>query len=194
LRTFIAIELPNQIQDQIHIQQQSLAQVLNDPPIRWVKSESIHLTLKFLGEISPEKAQEIGEGLPAEAGKFPAARVRIGGIGCFPNFSRPRVLWVGLEDPSATLKDLQGHLDLWLEGLGFEPEKRGFSPHLTIGRVHRRVNNRQRKQIGEHIRNFTVPPLGEFTAYSVHLFKSDLKPTGAIYTRLATARLGETDE
>ncbi|MGD8603109.1 MAG: RNA 2',3'-cyclic phosphodiesterase [Anaerolineales bacterium] len=189
MRTFIAVELPKQIQNQIHQQQQSLAQDLDDPPIRWVKPESIHLTLKFLGEIPQPKAQQIGDGLPAEAGHFSTTAIVVAGLGCFPDFNRPRVVWVGLDDRGGTIKDLQAHLDQWLVKLGFDPEKRGFSPHLTIGRVHRRVNNQQRRKLGDRIRDYKVPQLGEFEADSVHLFRSDLKPTGAVYTRLATARL-----
>lgn len=194
LRTFIAIELPHDIQAQIHQQQQSLAQILDDPPIRWVKPESIHLTLKFLGEITPAKAKEIGDGLGVEVKDFSAASVVVGGLGCFPNFNRPRVVWVGLIEERNILKQLQAHLDDWLESLGFNPEKRGFSPHLTIGRVHRSVNARQRKSLGDQIQSQHIPSLGQFKAEAVHLFKSDLKSTGAVYTRLATGSLGGMDE
>jgi 2'-5' RNA ligase len=194
LRTFIAIELPHHIQAQIRQQQQSLAQILEDPPIRWVKPESIHLTIKFLGEISPEKAKEIGLGLGAEVKDYPATKVVVGGLGCFPNFNRPRVVWIGLREDRNTIQSLQTHLEQWLEHLGFDPEKRGFSPHLTIGRVHRSVNNRQRRNLGDQIQSYPIQQLGEFTVQAVHLFKSDLKPTGAVYTQLATGSLGEKDE
>jgi 2'-5' RNA ligase len=194
LRTFIAIELPAPIRSQIHQQQQALAQALDDPPIRWVRPESIHLTLKFLGEISTQKAQQIDAALPYEVRQYPPARVQVQGLGCFPNFKRPRVVWIGLETQRAVLSALQAHLENWLQTLGFQPEKRGFSPHLTIGRIHRRVNNRQRKNLGDQIRGHKAPLLGEFTAESVHLLKSDLRPSGAVYTRLATARLGGADE
>lgn len=139
-------------------------------------------------------AQKIGDGLVEEAGRFSTARMIVAGLGCFPNYNRPRVVWLGLEGSTAVLKGLQAHLDRWLVNFDFEPEKRGFSPHLTIGRVHRQVSNRQRRELGDQIRGYEVPKLGEFTVESVHLFKSDLKPTGAVYTHLATAALGGADE
>jgi 2'-5' RNA ligase len=194
LRTFIAIDLPAGIRTQIHDHQHSLARVLDDPPIRWVKPDSIHLTLKFLGEISPQKAELIGTEMPLKVGGFAAANLLVGGLGCFPNFNRPRVLWIGLQDQSDVLRAIQDHLERWLQSMGFEAEKRNFSPHLTIGRIHRRVGNHQRKEIGERLKDCEVPELGSFMVNALYLYMSELKSSGAVYTRLATARLGTDHE
>jgi 2'-5' RNA ligase len=190
LRTFIAIALPTQIRNKIEEQQRLLARDLNDPPVRWVKPESIHLTLKFLGDISPQQAQQIQSKMPEITSQFPATQVLVEGVGCFPNYSRPRVIWLGLQDDQSVLSKLQSLLDSSLEDHGFSPEERGFSPHLTIGRVHRRVNHRQRKELGDNIAQVIVQTIGSFTADKIHLFQSELKPSGAVYTRLSSASLG----
>jgi 2'-5' RNA ligase len=190
LRTFIAIALPTQIREKIKEQQRLLARDLNEPPIRWVRPESIHLTLKFLGEISPQQAQQIQSKMLEITSQFPTTIVVVEGLGCFPNYSRPRVIWLGLQDAQAVLSKMQNLLDRSLEDHGFAPEERGFSPHLTIGRVHRRVSHQHRKELGNKIAQINIPAIGSFTADMIHLFQSELKPSGAVYTQLASASLG----
>lgn len=194
MRTFIAIALPTQIRTKIEQQQQFLERDLSDPPVRWVKSKSIHLTLKFLGDISSQQALQIQAIMPQVTSQYSSTHVIVHGLGCFPNFSQPRVIWIGLKDAQAVLVNLQKQLDDELRSLGFAPEERGFSPHLTIGRVHRQVNHHNRRELGKKLARVEVPELGRFTADTIHLFKSELKPSGAEYTCLASASLGAGHE
>lgn len=190
MRTFIAVEIPEEIKSRIEQQQIAITRDLGDPPIRWVRTEAIHLTLKFLGEISPDKAKQIEIQMPGIVAPFPPVEVEVGRLGCFPNLNRPRVVWIGIKENGNVLPELQRELDHWLQKLGFEEEKRGFSPHLTIGRVNRQAGNQERHNLGSKLAGCQVPSLGRFTVDELILFKSDLKPSGAIYSALAQVKLG----
>jgi 2'-5' RNA ligase len=188
LRAFIAIQIPADIQDAIQEQTSDLRRALGASLIRWVPIQNIHLTLKFLGDTSPANIELLTQMLAQEADQYPPFDIRVSGIGSFPTSRRPRVIWVGLQAP-AVLASLQHGIESASARLGYAPEDRAFSPHLTIGRVKQNVSQAEMLKIRSALEGAKVGDLGSARIDSVHLYKSDLQPGGSVYTRLFSARL-----
>lgn len=184
IRAFIAIELPEKIIASISNIQESLRSY--GFKVRWVRPQNIHLTLKFLGNVTEAEAEAIGRALTASANDFAPLTIAAKGLGVFPGIKRPRVLWVGVGGQINELIQLQQSLDEKLAGIGFPREKRAFKGHLTMGRVKAKIDP---KRLLEAIREFAGFESEPFVADKVILFKSDLQPTGAIYTKLLEAPL-----
>jgi 2'-5' RNA ligase len=191
LRAFLASELPPPLQDAIQTATTSLRQTLGDELIRWVPIRNIHLTLKFLGDVSPSSLDLIEQMLATEAAQVPCFEVQIEGLGAYPNSRRPRVLWVGLSAP-ASLVALQHAIEAASARLGFESEDREYSPHLTIGRVRQDISSTEQHKIRAALESTLIGNLGSARVDAVHLFKSDLQRTGSIYTKLFTTPLLKT--
>ncbi len=134
LRTFVAVEIPPQIQEIIQRETETLRKAIGTSVVRWVPSKNIHLTLKFLGDVSPMNIDTLAEMLRTEAHSCPSFDIHISGLGSFPSLKRPRVLLIGIQAP-AELEALQRGIESATASLGYESERRGFSPHLTLGRV-----------------------------------------------------------
>ncbi len=188
IRAFIAIELPQEIHQRLDQVISQLKQRLGDTAIRWVPAENIHLTLKFLGDVSVANVEMLKKIMQAEAAGCPHFEISVGGLGAFPNAHHPRVVWVGVEAPS-DLNNLQHAIEAATERLGYTKEERPFSAHLTLGRVSRNATPRDARLIGEVLESTKVGFLGAAHIQAVHLFRSDLKPTGSIYTKMFTAPL-----
>ena len=188
LRAFLATELPIPIQDTIQIATNSMRKTLGNDLIRWVPVHNVHLTLIFLGDISSSSLDLIKQMMTTEAAQFRAFEMRIEGLGAYPNSRRPRILWVGLNAPSA-LTYLQHALQAATARLGYPPEEREFSPHLTIGRVRQNVSTSEQQKIRTTLEETQVGNLGTVCVDGVHLFKSDLQPSGSLYTSLFMAPL-----
>jgi RNA 2',3'-cyclic 3'-phosphodiesterase len=191
LRAFLASELSPPLQDAIQIATTGLRKNLGNDLIRWVPIRNVHLTLIFLGDVSSSGLDLIKQMMAAEATKFQAFEMQLEGLGCFPSTRRPRVLWVGLNAPAA-LSTLQHALEVAAGRLGYESEDRGFSPHLTIGRVRQNVSAADQQKIRIALEETRVGNLGTSCVNGVHLFKSDLMPGGSLYTKLFTAPLLKT--
>jgi 2'-5' RNA ligase len=189
LRAFIAVEIPLEIREAVCKATAPLQKGIGSV-VRWVPLENMHLTLKFLGDVSPANVEMISEMLRAEADLFHCFDLRLGGLGSFPNLKRPRVIYIGMQAP-ATLESLQRGIEFASRRLGYETEERGFSPHLTIGRVKHaaRVTATEQQTIRRALEETRIDLLGTARVDSVHLYKSDLKPTGSVYTRLYSAPL-----
>jgi 2'-5' RNA ligase len=191
LRAFIAIEIPVPIQNAIQQQTANLHQALDSSLVRWVPAHNIHLTLKFLGDVSPANIEMLTQMLIQEADQQPEFDIRISGIGSFPTSRRPRVIWIGLHAP-AVLNALQRSIESSAARLGYAPEERPFSPHLTIGRVRQNLPAAGLQKIRNALERTEVGDLGSARVASVHLFKSDLQPGGSVYTKLFSAPLRKT--
>jgi 2'-5' RNA ligase len=179
LRSFIAIELPGEVKASLAGIQQSLKKSGAD--IRWVKTDNIHLTLKFLGDIEEKSVASIIQMLKGTCKNHKVFSIEISNIGTFPVKRSPRVLWAGINDHGELMK-LQLEIDKGMASLGFEPEKRVFSPHLTFGRFR---SSRGRGALMEKIDMIKHDSFGLFDVRSIYLIKSDLNPSGAVYSRLA---------
>ena len=181
IRAFIAIKLPEEIQEKLGSIQEKLRQ--SDAHVSWVKPENIHLTLKFLGNINETQVPDIIAALEESAKSVSPFPLQIGYAGAFPNLRFPRVVWVGMsDDEHDSLKTFQADLESRLARLGFKKEKGRFQPHLTLGRVRSQKNRSNLLRAIESIINVWV---GVITVDKICLVKSDLKPTGAEYTDIA---------
>jgi 2'-5' RNA ligase len=159
-------------------------------PVRWVRPGGIHLTLRFLGDTQPEQVSEMQQGLAELGAANPGFTLIIGGLGCFPNSRRPRVIWVGVEEKTGALDQLQRGVEGLCRKLGFPPDRRSFSAHLTLGRVRQGGEARTGDEFGRFVEADQGDMLGQVLVEEMVLFQSELKPDGAVYRRLATARLG----
>jgi 2'-5' RNA ligase len=190
LRAFIAIELNEAVQIALREVQDRLKKAVPPGVVRWVNPKGIHLTLKFLGDIPASQVQEITEALTrAGAGVTPFTFV-VEGRGCFPDFRRPNVIWVAVTEKSGALARLQKAVEAEVSPLGYPPEGRAFRPHLTLGRTNRDAGGEKLRQVGVAVENTVVEVLGTVEVRSLSLMRSDLRPTGAVYTRLAEVSLG----
>ena len=187
LRALIAVEMPLHIREAVSTAAAPLQEGIG-PAVRWVPMENLHLTLKFLGDVSPANVEMLCQMLHAEADLFHCFDLRLNGLGAFPSLKRPRVIYIGIQAP-ATLEALQRGIDSSSRRLGYESEERGFSPHLTIGRVKQNVTSVEQQAIRRALEGTRIDSLGSARVDSVHLYKSDLKPTGSVYTRLYSAPL-----
>jgi 2'-5' RNA ligase len=189
IRTFIAIELDESIKDGLTRLQEGLKGEVPQGSVRWVRPASIHLTLKFLGDVPADQIREITRALERSCQGFAPFSLTCGGLGCFPNLKRPRVVWVGVHEETGTLAQLQKAIEANVAPLGYPTEKRKFSPHLTLGRVQRRVSSSDLHRLGEQVGSSEIGTLGQMEVRSVNLMRSDLRPSGAVYTRLAEVKL-----
>lgn len=185
IRTFVAIQLEEEMHRQLARLIDNLRESVPARAVRWVAPENIHLTLKFLGEVPPAQIDAITEALRRAASTATPFSFELAGFGCFPSARRPRVLWVGIQETSGSLHSLQEAVDKELGKLGFKREERGFSPHLTLGRVREEVSASAVREIGQLMEKMELGVIGRQEVTSIHLFKSDLRPTGPIYTSLA---------
>ena len=183
MRCFIAIDLSEDIKAEIGRQQAAIRAALAQAPsrgheINWTQPEGIHLTLKFLGET--DRASQVVEALQG-IGPFEKFSVEVKGFGFFPDARRPRVLWTGIEAPPA-LADLATRVETAMEKLGFAPEQRAFTPHLTLARF---KSPRSQPAIEAFIEQHGELSLGRFEVSEFFLFESKLSPQGAQYRKVA---------
>jgi 2'-5' RNA ligase len=190
IRAFIAIDLSPEILQRLEQVSVQLKTRLEGVPVRWVLVDNIHLTLKFLGDVSVANVEMLKKILKTEVNEHHAFEISVGGLGAFPSPHRPRVVWVGLEAPTE-LMAVQNGVESAMARLGYAREERPFSAHLTLGRVSRNAMGRDERLIGDAIEAIKLGFLGVARVNEVHLYKSDLHPNGAVYTRLSTASLKE---
>lgn len=188
IRSFIAIELTGEVRSGLHKIQAEL-KLPGYTFVKWVVPEGIHLTLKFLGNISEQKVTEITRVIEEASREACSFRLTIGGLGVFPNLRRPRVLWVGVGGEVEKLVELQQRIDHGLEPLGFVPEARPFAPHLTLARLREGTAADKLREFGDMIAQKSETGDYEMTVTSVSLMRSQLFPTGAVYSCLTNVEL-----
>lgn len=190
LRTFIAIDLSAELRASLGDLQDRLRGELGARSVRWVQPQGIHLTLKFLGDTPERQLAEIQHALARAAAAVAPFSISAGGVGCFPNARQPRVVWVGLEEATGALLRLRNAVEGEVAPLGFPTEKRAFQPHLTLGRVRRDASSAEVRRVGQVVAATATGGLGEMAVSYVSYIKSDLRPTGAVYTTLYEAAFG----
>ena len=185
IRSFLAIEIPGPILRKIGEVQGGLKSSHAD--VRWTNPEAIHLTLKFFGNIEESRIDPIFKSIEEPIRSTPPFSLKVRGVGAFPHLKNPRVIWIGLVNEREALTSLQKQIETDLEKIGFQPEDRPFHPHLTLGRM---KSSRGKEELAGRMERYRDEEFGDFEVEKVVLFKSDLKPSGPIYTPLWELRLG----
>ena len=187
IRSFIALDLDANVQSKLGnaIRQIKPASGNN---IRWVPEKNIHITQKFLGDTSPENLEILKNIVTAEASQVHPFDVKIGNLGAFPSLRKPRVVWIGLDAPPE-LHTLQYAIDRETNRLGYPPEDRPFSPHLTLGRISQHALPEEIRRIGDFLATSQIRVDAVASIRTVVLFRSDLLPGGPVYTPLHIANL-----
>lgn len=191
MRTFIAIDLTPGLRRQVEEVQRRLIRQLTaqklDHAVRWVASHNIHLTLQFLGEIEETQVPFLAARLEEVAARHKPIQLRIEGLGCFPNYDRPHVIWCGVAGTVQALARLQSEVAAATHDVGIQGDDKPFKPHLTIGRTQRNATGNQLRSVGAVVATLAALPFQESETESIGeviLYQSDLTPSGPIYTRL----------
>ena len=190
IRCFIAIELPAEVLRTLADLQMRLGKG-SDRAAKWVVPEGIHLTLKFLGDTPAGQVAAVTDAMRRVAEQHAPLALSLAGAGCFPDAGRPRVIWAGLAGDLARLSALQDGMQSAMAGLGFVREARAFTPHLTLARMRDLAPTEDLRRLGSAVSALQVPRVA-LVANEVALIRSDLLPSGAVYTILARAPLAGT--
>jgi len=176
MRLFTGLDLPGDVVANL---EELLRRLKPAAGIQWSPPANLHITTKFIGEWPEGRLDELKATLAGLPGRGVIA-VRIRSLGFFPNARAPRIFWCGIE--GAGLAELAGAIDAATARLGIAPEKRSFSPHLTLARIKDRVDL---QPLHEAIATLPATEFGGFAAGSFFLYQSTLRPTGSVYTKLA---------
>ncbi|MFC2066804.1 RNA 2',3'-cyclic phosphodiesterase [Chloroflexota bacterium] len=188
IRSFIAIELPDELKTvlaKLETQLKSGGQ----SPVKWIDPNSIHMTLKFLGNIGMNRVDDITRAIMEAARGMSPFHLEVKGLGVFPNLKRVQIVWVGVSGEIDRLSQLQQRIESNLSPLGFPPEPRPFTPHLTLARLRDRASPEERQSFGQLIANTRFEAVYGFNVDSISLMKSQLTREGAIYSRISSIRL-----
>jgi len=189
IRSFIAIELPRNAKGGLSRLRSELER-REHPFVKWVNTEGIHLTLKFLGNIPFKQVDEIAEAMKETSRVISPFHLEVSGLGAFPNLKQPRVVWVGIKGETDKLLNLQQGIDSALAPFGFAKEARPFVPHLTLARIREGATAAERRNFGEVLVSTRFETSYTVNVEAVNLMRSQLTPGGAIYTCLSVAKLG----
>ena len=188
IRAFIAVELPAELKKELSELEGRLKK--NSPPVvKWVDPKNIHITLKFLGEISEDNIDELMLAIEESAQGIQPFQLEVSEVGAFPNLERVQVLWVGVKGELEKITRLQKSIELNTEQLGFPRESRDFSPHLTLGRVRDETRPNERQRLGKLLADTSFTTLHNVNVDAINLMKSQLTPTGPIYTCIGSVKL-----
>ena len=191
-RAFVAIELSPEAQNALLNLQNRLKGLMPPRTVRWTPPGNIHLTLHFLGDVPAAKIDPAAAALQTAARAGQPFALYLEGLGCFPNLQRPRIVWAGVLGNMPALAHLHQNLGRQLAVIGYTPETRPYSPHLTIGRVQPGLPARQLAHLNDQLAKVQpeIGRLAELPVQAIYLIKSELKPGGPLYTRLAHGMLG----
>jgi 2'-5' RNA ligase len=188
IRSFIAIPLSSEVQSAL--EQFAVKFGINQRNgFRPVKPGNIHLTLKFLGDATPQQIKSVSACLDQIVQAYHSFPIKFEGVGAFPNWNLPRVIWAGISAPPA-LESLYQSIDQQTVELGFPSENRRFSPHLTIARVNSNMTDPGFARVVTAVKNNTAAPFfGEILAEQVNLYRSVLQPGGPLYSVISLHQL-----
>lgn len=186
MRTFIAIDLSEEAKRELAKLQSELKK--SNADVKWVEPENVHLTLKFLGEVTDEYVIKVKEVLDKIASQFKPYEIMLSGIGAFPKLDYPRVIWVGIEKGKIETKEIADKIEEELSKLDFQKEDREFSAHLTIGRV-RSPKNKQTLKEKLQTLDCKLYTVNCTLVSSINLYQSTLTPQGPLYTCLHKVNL-----
>ncbi len=188
IRSFVAIELSEDVRQKLR-EIQEILKIPGSECVKWVEPENIHLTLKFLGNVPAVKIRSIIDALTAAAADCNPFTLEINNPGAFPNLSRVQTIWMGITGDINSLLSLQNKLENCLKPLGYAPEKRGFTPHLTLGRVRDEASSTFRQNLGKIISSINVESKTIIEVDTFSLMRSQLTRVGPVYSRLGLVTL-----
>jgi 2'-5' RNA ligase len=188
IRSFVAIELPEEVKEEIDRLQTGLKKA-DLPNVKWVDPAGIHLTLKFLGYTTADTVPAILAAIEEAAAGIPPFQLTVGGLGVFPGPGQARVAWVGMAGDTDTLGRLKQRLDGSLATLGFTTEKRGFTPHLTLARAREQATPGERQKLAGLMASGDFAASRPVTVDNIYLIRSRLTPKGAVYSRIGSVGL-----
>ena len=188
IRSFIAIELPDDLKLAL-IRLQEQLKSGKSTSVKWVDPYNIHLTLKFLGNISTSIVDKIARALEEAVRGISPFHLEVKGLGAFPSLKRVQVVWVGITGEVDRLSQLKQRIESGLADLGFVPESRPFTPHLTLARLRDRATPDERQNLGQLIASTNLETAFSLDVYSVHLMRSQLTREGPIYSRISSVKL-----
>ncbi len=183
LRSFLAIELSDELRSSLDNLRTRLA--LPQFDVRWVATKNIHMTLRFLGEISEDEIPGISQAASNATAGEASFKVELIGIGSFPSTTSPRVIWAGTEQNSSLIR-LEQNLTRELTRAKYPPPDKPFRPHLTLGRV---KSSRGKGELKKLLQRNQRVPIGSMVVEHISLIKSELRPSGPIYTILESFSL-----
>ena len=190
VRSFIAIELPDELKVGLAELEAQLKQG-KPPSVKWVDPSSIHLTLKFLGNIAVDRISAITRAMEEATRELSPFQLKVTGLGVFPNLKRVQVVWVGIGGEVDKLGQLQQRIESNLVPLGFTAESRRFTPHLTLARLRDRASADERQRFGQLIASTKFEAVYTIKVDALNLMRSQLTREGAIYSRLSSVGLRE---
>ena len=189
IRSFIAIELPEELKLGLAQLQRTL-KASRRPWVKWVQPSSIHLTLKFLGNVSSDRIGEVTDALQLATLGIAPFHIEVKGLGVFPNLRRVQVIWVGISGDLDKLDQLARNIESNLLPLGFPSEDRPFVPHLTLGRVRKEASFEERQELGELVGVTKFEAAYAIEVQAINLMRSQLTREGANYSVISTVKLG----
>ncbi len=190
VRSFIAIELPDELKVGL-TQLEAQLKMSKQPWVKWVNPYSIHLTLKFLGSIAADRISEITGAMEEAIQEIFPFHLEVKDLGVFPNLRRVQVAWVGISGEADKLSQLQRNLESNLAHLGFAPETRPFTPHLTLARLRNQASLDERQKFGQLIATTRFEATYTIKVDAISLMRSQLTREGAIYSRISSAELNK---
>lgn len=189
-RLFISVRLPEAAIEEIGGFINAMPTMASSN-VRWTRRENVHLTLVFLGDTSTELIPELKDQILEASANTSPFTLKLGETGAFPSYHSPKILWVGLDGEVRKLMQFQGRIEGGLRRIGFEPERRPFTPHITVGRTVRDLTRQYEGDIGFSWRRSIVPTVrAELPVNELHVLRSRLQTGGAVYEPVFTAPLG----
>lgn len=185
MRLFVAIPVPEPMVEELKRAQHELKSATPSAEIRWSPPKHFHLTLKFLGEVAPDRVPDLEKAIAAACTGFAAMRMASTGIGFFPNAAKPRVIWAGADDPQGRLARLAHALETAVQSFTSESKTESFVGHITLGRVVR-IPRQDLAKLQKCSEALSRQAFGTWLATAVNLYQSELTPTGAVHAALAS--------
>jgi 2'-5' RNA ligase len=189
LRLFIAIPIPEPVRDEIIRIQLELQPLVPHAAARWTRPDQFHLTLRFLGDVPVAGLEKLKESVNAVCRSAQPLQLRAEGVGFFPNPHSPRVVWVGIDDQTGLLIDLQKRIETAVRPFAAEPGAENFAGHATLGRL-KNLKPSDTRKLAAHAQTVKDRTFGEWTADEIEIIQSELSTAGARHTSLAAFRLG----
>lgn len=188
VRTFVAIELPDAVRKELGKLTDALT-TAEIPGVRPVGLDGVHLTLKFLGDVESERLEAVAEAISKAAAGHSPFKLDLGSAGAFPDFRKPRVLWIGVGGNLEALASLQADVEGALDNVGFAKDGRGYNPHLTLARVRNGSPPSSGRRAGDILKTTPLRQGLEFAVDRISLMRTELHPDGAVHSRVVSLPL-----